>query len=305
MDRPATGETSDTIAEPRHNEAGLDSEADAAARLVASIKDLPPMPHVVARILALLADADCDMNAVTEALSHDPALVARLIKVSNSSIYGGYQETGSLNQAIVRLGTRTTRSLVVAASTRSLFPMDNTRVGLLGRSLWQHAVQTGLAARRVAEFTRRADADEAFAAGVLHDIGKVIILLNEPEKYAEVHRRLEAGASDSVYVEREILGFDHGLVGDRLLDDWGMPGNLRAVVRWHHEPTGAGELTPLVQVVACGDLLSHSLGEGSGAGGRLDERLDDACEALGLDDGARNDLAELLAMDLEQSDLLD
>jgi len=304
-DQPAAEEAQDTTQESRRDEARLDSDDDAAARLVASIKDLPPMSHVVAKILELLADTDCDMNEVTEALSHDPALVARLIKVSNSSLYGGYQATGSLNQAVVRLGTRTTRSVVVAASTRSLFPMDNTRTGLLGRALWLHAVQTGLAARRVAEFTRRVDADEAFAAGVLHDIGKVIILLNQPEEYAEAHRRLEAGASDSVYVERELLGFDHCLVGDRLLDSWGMPANLRAAARWHHEPAGAGELTSLAQVVACGDLLSHSLGDGNGAGGRLEERLDEAYEALGLDGGARSDLAELMAVDVEQSDLLD
>lgn len=263
------------------------------------------MPNVVARILSLLADADCDMNRVTEALSHDPALVARLIKVSSSSLYGGYQATGSVNQAIVRLGTRTTRSVVVAASTRSLFPGDNTRQGLLGRALWEHSVRTGLAARRVAEFTRRAHSDEAFAAGVLHDIGKVIILLNEPEKYAEAHKRLEAGASDSVYVERELLGFDHCLVGDRLLENWGMPGDLRAAARWHHEPAGAEEQRALVEVVACGDLLSHSLGGASDAGGRLGDRLDEACEALGLDDNARSDLMELLWQDLEQSDLLD
>ncbi len=304
LGQPGETDHDDAVGESSDGER-LDSDGDAADRLVSSIKDLPPMPNVVAKILGLLANAECDMNEVTEALSHDPALVARLIKVSNSSLYGGYQETGSVNQAIVRLGTRTTRSVVVAASTRSLFPMDSSRNGLLGRSLWEHAVRTGLAARRVAEFTRRADADEAFAAGVLHDIGKVIILLNEPDKYAEAHKRLEAGAADSVYVERELLGFDHCLVGDRLLESWGMPGNLRAVARWHHEPEGAADQTPLVQVVACGDLLSHSLGGGSGAGGRLDERLDQACQVLDLDGGARSDLVELLNLDLEQSDLLD
>ncbi|MFO7655304.1 MAG: HDOD domain-containing protein, partial [Candidatus Krumholzibacteriia bacterium] len=91
-----------------------------AAPLVEAIKDLPPMPDVVARILDLLADPETPIADVTEALSHDQALVARLIKVSNSSLYAGGSSTSSLKQAIVRLGTRTTRGLVVAASTRVL-----------------------------------------------------------------------------------------------------------------------------------------------------------------------------------------
>jgi len=283
----------------------LDGNDNAAAELVASIKDLPPMPHVVARILSLLSEADCDMKAVTEALSHDPALVAKLIKVSNSSLYGGYQETGSVNQAIVRLGMRATRSVIVAASTRNLFPMDSSRKGLLGRSLWEHAVQSGLAARRVAEFTRHADPDEAFAGGVLHDIGKVIMLLNRPDDYAEVHKRLEQGAPESTVVEREVLGFDHCLVGDRLLEGWGMPGNLRAIARWHHAPNQAGEPAALVHCVACGDLLGQRLCDRNGADSRLEERLAESCAALGLDEAALSELEELLTRDLQQSDLLD
>lgn len=290
---------------PANDIRGLDDHDDAVGKLVASIRDLPPMPSVVARVLALLSEADCDLNALTEALSHDPALLARVIKVSNSSLYGGYQKIGSINQAIVRLGMRTTRSVVVAASTRALFPLDSSRKGLLGRSLWEHSVQSALASRRVAEFTRRADPDEAFAAGMLHDIGKVIILLNLPEEYSEVHQRLLQSAPESIVVERERLGFDHCLVGDRLLANWAMPDNLRAVARWHHEPEQAGDLAPLVQVVACGALLSQRLCDRSAAGSRLDARLAETCLALNLDNSACADLEELLMLDMEHRDLLD
>lgn len=296
-DAPETGTAGDASL--------LDDDTDAVDKLVASIKDLPPMPDVVAKILMLLSSADCETGELIEALSHDPALVARIIKVSNSSLYGGYQEIGSINQAVVRLGMRTTRSVVVAASTRTLFPMDRTRRGLLGRSLWEHAVQSGLAARRVAEFTRRADADEAFAAGVLHDLGKVIILLNCPDEYAEVQKRLEHGAPDSITAERAVLGFDHCLVGERLLTNWSMPGNLCAVARWHHEPAGAEDLAPMVEAVACGELLSQRLCDRRGGGSRLDQRLAASLAALGLDEAACSDLEELLMLDLEHSDLLD
>ena len=151
-------------------------------------------------------------------------------------------------------------------------------------------MQSGLAARRVAEFTRRADPDEAFAAGVLHDIGKVIILLNRPEEYAEVQKRLEQGAPDCAAVERAVLGFDHTRVGDLLLTRWSMPDGLRAVARWHHDPDKAGDAAPLVQVVAGGQLLRRRLFDRSGTASGYEARLASYCAALGLDETARAEL---------------
>ncbi len=276
-------------------------------RMVAAIKDLPPMPQVIVRVLDLLGNPDCKLSELTAAIAHDPALVARLIKVSNSSLYGGGQTCGSLNQAIVRLGTRTTRSVVVAASTRTLFPNDGSQTGLLGRRLWRHAVESGLAARRVAEFLRRGDPDEAFAAGVLHDLGKLIILLNLPADAAALYAERSAAATDSVASEQSRLGFAHTEVGERLLQSWGMPAELAACARWHHEPDAATTARDLVQVVACGNLLSHRLGDEATASADdpRAHRLAAITGSLGLDDSARADLLGLLALDLEQSDLFD
>ncbi len=281
----------------------LDDDDGTANELVKSIKGLPPMPSNVSRILALLSCPDCEMKELVDALSVDPALLAQVIKVSNSALYGGHQEIGSIKLAIMRLGMRTTRSVVVAASTRTLFPMDNSHRGLLGRALWEHSVQTGLAGRRVAEFTRGADPDEAFAAGVLHDIGKVILLLTKPDEFFQVHEQLEKGATESVSVERQHLGFDHCLLGDRLLENWGMPANLRAVVRWHHQPEMAREAASLVQVVACADVLSQKVCGHSSFGSRLAERLTKACTALNLEESSCADLENLLRTDLEKGDL--
>lgn len=303
LDRPATVDQPAVAAAGRATP--VVAAADAADRLVASIRDLPPMPTILTRVLDVLARADVEMQDVADVLSHDPALVARLIKVSNSSLYGGYQETGSVTQAVLRLGMRATRSVVLAASTRALFPLDSSRRGLLGRALWEHAVRSGLAARRVAECTRRADPDEAFAAGVLHDIGKVVILLNRAEAYGEVQRRLERGAPDSITVEYEVLGFDHCRVGDLLLTNWSMPGNLRAVVRCHHHPPAAEDAASLVDVVACGQLLAHRIGDHAGAGSRFDERFAAACAALDLDGAACASVEASLRQDRDLGDLLD
>ena len=306
----AQTETSPAASGPAEAPAGASRSLD---RMVAAIKDLPPMPQVIARVLSLLGNPDCKLSELSGALSQDPALVARLIKVSNSSLYSGGQACGSLNQAIVRLGTRTTRSVVVAASTRSLFPTDSSRIGLLGRRLWRHAVETGLAARRVAEFLRRCDPDEAFAGGVLHDIGKLIILLNLPDAACAIHGADRSAEPDGVAAEQQRLGFDHTEVGERLLQSWNLPESLAACARWHHRPEAAGVWSDLARVICCGDLLSHRLGAANGGGDHepaaadsaAAQRLAAATESLGLDENASIDLLGLLALDLQQDDLLD
>ncbi len=248
---------SDSEATPKMAAPGQINTADA---MVAAVNELPPMPQVVAKVMELLSDADSQMSDMVEVLSTDPTLVARLIRVSNSSLYGRGQETSSLGQAVVRLGGNTVRSLVMAASMKSLFPLDKTNVGIWGQSLWQHSLECGLAARRVAQFTGYPDPEEAFVAGVLHDIGKVVILLNKPEEFRLILKRQAAAKESLGTAERAVLGFDHTAVGELLLAKWQMPENLQACVKHHHNPTEAGQDNRLPHIVAAGNFLSHAYG---------------------------------------------
>jgi len=272
--------------------------------MVSSISELPPMPHMAARILDLLGNPDCQMSDLTEALSSDPALVARILKVSNSSLYSGGQEASSLQAALVRLGNRTTRNLVVAASTRSLFPTDKTRVGMDGKALWQHSVECGLAARRVAESLGYADPDEAFVAGVLHDIGKLIILLNQPDEFRRSQRLRESGNLTSVEAEQRVLGFDHCDVGGRLLESWGMPRALGESVQNHHDPAAAQDGGQLARIVALGNALSHQYG-GLAGGEEAEADFLLRLESPGLDQRLLESLAEQVTEDFAHSGVLD
>ena len=280
--------------EPAAEDRRVQPDEKGLQRLVGKIKELPAMPEVVTRILRLLADPECSMSAVTEALSRDPALVARLIKVSNSSLYGTNREISSLNQALVRLGFRTIRSLVIAASSRALFPMNDTQVGLWGKALWDHSVECGVAAKWVAQAVAYHDPDEAFAAGVLHDIGKVIILLNLPDDFRAVVKAMETGGLDSRAAEQQVLGFDHCKVGTWLLERWDLPPALTAGIVHHHEPAAAVEHEQLARIVACGDLLSHSFGVGTPWGSAPSaETLNLVVGELGLDPGRLDQLREM------------
>lgn len=280
-----------------------------ASKMVAAVNELPSMPHVVSKVLELLADPNRGMHELVKVLSRDPSLVARLIRVSNSALYGRGQETTTLDQAVVRLGANTVRSLVMATSMRSLFPLEKSRIGVWGQSLWEHSLECGLAARGAALAARYPDPEEAFVAGVLHDIGKVVILLNRPEEYGRILKEQGPAWSDSARAERRVLGFDHAEVGELLLGKWQMPGNLQAAVLGHHDPEPDENADPtadrLRRLTALGDLLTHRAARAPDEDYQELELLERLCAGLGIQPDATAKLLEEAGVALESSGLLD
>ncbi|MDX2474220.1 MAG: HDOD domain-containing protein [Candidatus Krumholzibacteria bacterium] len=270
-------------------------ETSSAATMIAAVNELPPMPQVVTQVMDLLSDPDSQTSELIKILSLDPALVARLIRVSNSALYGRGEETTSLSQAVVRLGANTVRSLVMAASMKSLFPLTKANVGVWGQALWQHSIECGLAARRVAQIADYPDPEEAFVAGILHDVGKVVILLHKPDDYRAILKEQATAPGGSLGAERANLGFDHLEVGKLLVEKWQMPGNLQACVAHHHEPENAGENERLARIVALANHLSHAYGlQPDAALAAHAADFDQACAALNIPtDRAQALLAEI------------
>ena len=237
--------------------------ADASDRiqlLIDKIEELPPMPSLVFQIHELLADPDFSMDKLVDLIGQDQSLVAKLIKVSNSVLYGGAGEVGSLRQALTRLGTRTVKSLVLATSTRAFFSKKQSATGISSQLLWQHSVECGLAARRVAQSAGYSDPDEAFVGGVLHDIGKLVMLLKLPDEYRKIQKMKKSGDTHELTLESEVLGCDHAEIGDKLMKKWKMPPGLNACVQMHHRFKENGDDDLLVPIVAYGNYLAHTCG---------------------------------------------
>jgi HD-like signal output (HDOD) protein len=230
---------------------------DKTKSLLKIINDLPPMPHIATKVLRIISDPDSAITDLIEILSQDQSLTALLIRVSNSALYRSGQVINSLSDAATRLGTKAIRSLVLASSTRSLFPKDNKKLELLGHSLWQHSKECGLASRRVAEKIGYYDPDEAFIGGVIHDIGKLAILLKFPEEYLLIQQRQSIENLTCADLEKNKLGFDHIELGALLMKKWNMPDGLKACVQYHHDPTSSMEFEKLSFIVSYGNYLSH------------------------------------------------
>ena len=126
--------------------------------------------------------------------------------------------------------------------------------------MWKHSVECGLASKQVAKITGCADPNEAFVGGILHDIGKVVILLNLPDEFRSIHKRKTSHKESSLVAEMAVLGFDHTMVGERLVEQWKLPQSLKACVRHHHAPQEGAEFETLAYVIGCGNYLSHVQG---------------------------------------------
>jgi putative nucleotidyltransferase with HDIG domain len=237
---------------------------DKASQLIALTEQLPPLPHVVGQALKIIADPESSLEELAVILAQDQSLLAMIIRVSNSALYSTGQAVSSLQTAITKLGINTVRSLVLTASTQSVFPWDDAQIGRFGKALWGHAKECGLAARRVAQNIGYPDPEEAFVGGLLHDIGRLAILMGHAVEFAEIDRRNAAGQQGLVPAEQELLGFDHTVIGHMLAQKWHMPSTLLACVEQHHRPQEATDsFRTLANIIAMADYLTSQVGKAS------------------------------------------
>jgi len=209
---------------------------------------LPTLPRVASRLLESIADPGAATSEeIGEVIALDPALTARTLKLANSDFYGFPRKVGSVDLAVVVLGADTIRDLVLGASVfQTLDPTWRLLTGL-----WSHSLACGVAARAMANRCRYRLEAGAFAAGMLHDIGKVALRQADPERYEAAMAHVRAQGISMVEAERGVLGSDHAEVGGWLAERWGLPGDLVEAIACHHRPEQARlnpELTSLVHI---------------------------------------------------------
>ena len=227
--------------------------------------DLPPVPTVAVKVMHLVDDPDTSAQTLARTIAADQAISFKVLQMANSAYYGQGRQILTLSQAVTVLGQRTIRSLVLLYS----IPASLKRGGKTGpeeAALWEHSVGTALAARLLAGAAGGLDAEAMFAAGLLHDIGKSILLIKSPAGMAEVlYSAWPPGGNTGKEIEKSRFGFDHEEIGGRILDEWQMPALFSSAARWHHAPALAGDQHRPVRVVAVANRIAHHLGLGGPA----------------------------------------
>lgn len=202
--------------------------------VVRRITEISTLPHVALKVIGVAKDPDsgaADLKAVVEA---DPALGMRVLRMVNSAAYGVRTPVTNLQQAISYLGFNQVRNLALTASVSALFKKKDEKYGTYQRSmLWRHQVSVGVCARLVARRCKLPNFEEAFLAGLLHDIGIIFEDQHLHTRFCRVITEIAEGRTLSE-VEKKHLGFDHCMLGAAIADAWRFPTTVRAAIRFHH-----------------------------------------------------------------------
>jgi putative nucleotidyltransferase with HDIG domain len=230
-------------------------------RIVAKIGDLPAMPEIVREVMEVTGDPNVAVSEVSALIEKDPALTAKLLKVSNSSYYGMRQVVGTLKLALVILGVKEVRNIVLGVSVLETLTSPSTENLLNKQGLWDHSVEVASLSKKLGSFFELSLQGEDFIAGLLHDIGKMVLWNQMGEEYHLLYN--SASKSDRTLAEMELekYDFDHADVAYGLANSWALPNSLSGAIWAHHPAEGKSlsdttdpKLSALVQIA---NLASH------------------------------------------------
>ncbi len=249
-----------------------------AARVVEVTGDLPPMPHIAAQVIDKLSEADSTPREIHHLIIKDQALAARVLKVANSPYYGASRSISTLRDAVMFMEFDSIMSLIMTAVLKGMF----SNVSLSEKLLWEHAVGCGFAARKAAErvgFERR---EEAFIAGLMHDVGKAVLFLRSPAIMRDIMQEVYNDGADFHDVEQRTLGFTHADVGLIIADKWRFAPAIEDAIANHHQPDQTCSAPELTQIVSLANSICHKLEVGPTRKPDLDLNELKSAKALGL-----------------------
>lgn len=256
----------------------------APRRIAERMSRLPTLPTSVARIQAALNDARTTANDVERAVRPDAALTTNLLRMANSPFFGMARKVESVKQAVMVLGLRRVYEATVGAAFSRVIPKRLPGYDLDAAAFWLHCVATAILSERLARAAHGRAPELIFTAGLLHDVGKLVIGSFLAEEPALVKEELRGTGATLIGAERALLETTHAEVGLEVCDRWQLPQAIGWAARWHHAPSAAtaGIDRVLVDLVHVANDLAHMLGLGTDVA-ELQRALDEpAVTRLGL-----------------------
>lgn len=229
--------------------------------LVACNPSLGAMPETMSRLTEVIMNAVASPAEVADILQTDPGLAAKVLKLVNSPFYGFHQRIDTISRAVTIIGVKQLSALALGVTVFSIFH-DVPEEYLDVRSFWRHSLATGCTARALASHLGVPNTERFFVAGLLHDVGLMLLYMNVPERARQVLTTARANGLALVETEHRLLGTDHGKVGGALLSAWGLPESLTHAAEFHHDPLAAQNIRESA-ILHVSDFLAEAMGYGS------------------------------------------
>lgn len=205
-------------------------------KAVSRVTELGSLPEVTAKIVQVVEDPRTTAKEMQEVVQGDPALAAKILKIVNSAFYGLPSQVASLERAILMLGLTSVKNLALATSLSQFVKAGPISEHFQARDLWRHCIAVGVGARELAKLAHAPQPDEAFVAGLVHDMGLIVAQQVFPDRLRTVAETCHAQPQNFCALEQQVVGVDHQLLGAALATRWKFPPGLRAAIGYHHEP---------------------------------------------------------------------
>ncbi|MFZ6749447.1 HDOD domain-containing protein [Undibacterium sp. Ren11W] len=261
------------------------------------VKDLPSLPAIVMELLNDIDNEELDIHLLAQKVTNDLALTATTLRYANSAYYSTMIKVTTIQQAISLMGLATVKKIIMMAALSGCFPENNCK-GFDHKAFWRHSIAVAIAARLLAK-RLNLNVDAAYTAGLLHDLGALVLVTQYPRQYeASIAYRHQHQISQ-FEAERQVLGIDHAAVGLSLANLWNFSEVMKNAIAGHHQPDTPG-LGFLATVIHVADGIAHAIGVSSTPDSQVTEVSGQSWESLDLDQTVLQELMQETAAELAQ-----
>jgi len=240
---------------------------------ISSLRDLPSLPHILVKLMEACNDENGSLGDIADILTNDPSLCSKVLRLVNSAFYGLASRFEGIDQAVAYLGTTAVKNIAICSAVYQAFNSHKGDSAFSLKVFWWHSLKCALLSRIFSKEVAYGSPDEAFVAGLLHDIGKLVLWVNFSEKYTELIKKYE-NRPEMLAAGEGQLGATHSQIGAWLLDQWKFQSLVSDSALYHHEPLERiAHALPLVQIVYTANKLSGETVEGRGDGIKVAEKL--------------------------------
>lgn len=269
--------------------------------VVQNVGEIAMLPQVVMKVLDMTNNPRATAQDLEDVIGQDQGLTSKVLTLANSSYYGLPRRVSSLREAVMFLGFRAVRNIAMTASCYNMFIGKSDSQSLLKRRIWKHSVDTSLLTRLVCAYASEVVPDEAFAAGLLHDIGKTVLEQYYPQAMMQVVQTAERLGIRQHEAEEQILGFNHADVAFALAMQWNLPVALSEALGFHHSVAASATAPLLVAVVALSSDIANFLEEAPDQPLETWRFNEDALRILGITTNHLEVLLEGCRVEVERS----
>ncbi len=235
-------------------------DADTFFKMLDNTPDLPTLPNIVIEVNKMLQDSETTIKKLSHTIEKDQAMVSKILRLVNSSFYGFRSKISTIPHAIIVLGFNPTRNAVVSVSMIKTFSGKKSIEGFTIADFWKHSIEVAVTSRYLSEETGLDSPDACFVAGLLHDIGKVVLSQFFAELFSQVWKSITENGLSFYESEKKLLPVNHAQIGGYLAKKWQLPDSLSDSITYHHAiSTGVANINQLMITHAANSIFDSKI----------------------------------------------